>query len=1582
MEKRWYRRKRVWLGIILALCIALTLAKDHLLTKILQVYLTSALEKNGWHFEEIQADQNYLTIESLSKDGCSIAKAEISCHLSLIPFVIDPHVVLSQVSITLRDEEEGKNQLTHMGVILGEGIWQPKVWIQGGKIQTSFAECAFEFTPGENKHKIGCFLLREMQKEQSFLQADIHRYGKEITAQVQISEGNLSFLYPWIRSSIGKWDKCRGEVSAYLQGTWNVDFGLSSLQANLSLANVHLYNAVEECDIQAKMLESTLSFMKKEDVPLWRQTDLFVTFEEMACTRKGKLGVIGALGEMRIHPKEDPYLKATGTLMTSESYIPFEFEGSGELLEKKSYWLQTNLSFFLPKGPSQCFASFWQDEVGEATLEVQCEQVGKEFSLVYQELREYIGSPRWQIEKGEIGGKLLCSFSKNVCTKCEFSDCSAKNISFVMSNPDVKCEAQNLTWQGKIDSGVLSSLAAKIHKGKVSIAGEKLDDVIAQIEIVDGAFLPSYLESSYKGAKVAAQILGAGSESIVHLECGLQGDDLQRWFALDEVKIASKDPIFFVADLYPLDQTTRFTATARLPVEEDRIQDIDIQGFFAKNLSRKMQDIFSPWDLSSVEGIFETEQLSSKAIFGLLPQYKVDFPLEGSCQLKGAFSAKEVFLELAALEVSMSAGPYKIMGQLGDKAPIALCYDRKSGHIEGEGSIDTLLIEDRRSGVSIEVVETPFFIEQGKVWSRECVALVEGIPLSGAFTYAKDALVFHTGASEMDFSSLTSLIEKYLPGVHSLPLEGKISVEDKGGVLRLYKEEGNWICDWSLSAFLSQGIYPLGPIGAFDALEARISIGSSQELLFEKIRGRYVGNNFTCDIKAQDMFFSKTTPVAIAIKGEENAREVFAFIGSLTPRKEGWLLEVKTQTHFLGIECLVDPINIGSGASLLPITVSCHYHWDYLPAYISFFRKLGFDVPSYQKALISGESYLRMKLDGKKAIFHLETPSFVYEGTKMGKLECDLSWEKGLCKVHSCQLGAYRGAFEARKKEDQWVLQGVNVSFPEGKVVAEGKYDPKLCKLFLPTFSFLMQTQEIELEGKGGVLAQISEEGTIVGEGNLEKLTAKKDALVCMARKGTRFRFSRVEGVVLEKSQWNLLETSSKQSIANMTFSSLRYLINEQKLFIEEGQMKVMKELFSSQKMTPSVLFKEKEIVCAFDAIVSKEYKKIVAQVKQGGCDLYGVALDVKQLQLLQEKDRIYVICQALCEGKAIQAQWHSRSDFSDAALTLKEETVGSGLTFRMKKLWQIEEAEGAFCGCALKMQKAEESDKKTSTYNVQLKVDPAQMLLFLPVKTKEAIKKWKIGSGYEFSGVVSIDPHSFHVIAAKGRLFGNKFICLGRALDSFSTKLHFTKDLIQLQDLLLEDDAGCLFVKNLEVRAHPETRHWKVTAPLVRIKDFSPTLLIKGTKGGPLIKNISLYDLKGLLHDMYSFEGSGALNFVTPVNKKEVSFWDIPLNMMKDFGLDTSILTPTIGEADFILSQGRCYFTALKNMYSEGERSQFHLANSSQDAYLSLDGTWHVDLKMKQNVVWKVTEDLVLSVRGTLEKPKYSFKLRKENSN
>lgn len=1569
MGKRWYRSKRVWLFAVVAICISLTLAKDLLLARTLKAYVTKALIQQGWQVEKIELDRQYLTLEGLSKEGCSIAKAEIDCHLSLVPFVIDPNIILSGVSIAL--VEEGESGFKQMGVILGEGIWQPRVWVQSGKIQTAAAECAFEFTPGEKKHTIGSLFLQEEGQVEPFLRADLHRYSKEITAQVQISQGKLSFLYPWIYTFIGKWERCSGEVSAYIQGTWHIEEGLCSLQANMSLSEFHLYRTWEECDIQAKMLEGTLSFVKKEGIPLWRQADLFVTFEEMACTRKDKLGVIGSLGEIRLHPKEDPYLKVGGTFLTAEGYIPFEFEGSGELLGKKSYWLQTNLSLFLTKGTSQCASSFWQDEQGEGTLEVQCEGVGKEFSLLYQELKEYVGGPSWNIEKGEVAGKILCTLGSAGCTKVEFSDCTAKNISFVAVERNTKVEAQSINCSGSIQGSNISSLLAKVHKGKLLYGQEEFLDVAAQVEITDGHFMPSYVEGMYKEAKVAAQVLGLAAENVLHIECGLQGDDLQKWFSLEEIEISSKAPIFFVADLYPKEEKTEFVATVRFPTFEDSIQDVAVQGVFNKKLSRKVEDLFSPWSFAALEGRFQMDQLSSKTVFSLLPKYKTQWPLEASCELKGLFSPKEIVLNICALELAMSYGPYKILGQMGDKDPIAISYQRGHKHLEGKGFIDNLLCEDRKSGMSFEIVETPFYLAEGKIWSNECLALIEGVAFPVGFSYGQDSFTLHANATEIPCSSAYPFFDKYYGGVKDIPLNGKFSIDDRGGLLKVYKEGGTWHSYWSLNATFSQGSILLGKVGDIEGIEAKISIGSEEPLFIQKIKGRYRSGSFVCDLKLEDIIYSSSDPIAIALKGVEGTREVFSLIGSATSQKDGWLIAMDPLTHVLGIGCQMEPIKVGPSLSSLPVTFSCKYHFEYLSAYLTFFKKMGFSVPECPKDLLAGDAILRIKYDGKRSYIHLESPSLSYLGKKIGKLECELLQEKGFYKVHCCEVGPYKLKLEAKQKEDQWALSALSLDFPEGKASAEGKYDPKLKKLFLPTLSFLCTFEGVDVGGKGGVVVLLSDDGKVTAEGSLERVTAQKNSYCFVARKGTKFQFSSPEGLSLEKSQWTITDLSSKQSIAQATFDSLRYKFSESKVLVEEGQIKLCKGVLPMQ---------DKEIQLKLDAIISDEYKKVVALVKQGSFEPYGIQINIGQVQLLQEKEKLYLICQGLCDTKPIQVQWQSGRDLCNIALTLKEEGQTSGLTFRMPKFGQIQDAEGSFYGVSLKLQKIGSTDKKVDNYNVHCNVNFAELLPLIPLKAKEVIKKWKLGSGYEFTGVVGVESGSLYFSGAKGRIHGKQFTCLGRKMDSFSAKVNLSKDFATVQDFSLEDDTGCLVIKNLEARAHPETKQWKVSAPLVHIKDFSPTFLVKGVKGGPLIKNISIYGLKGLLHDIHSFEGSGALNFVTAGQKKEVSFWDIPLNLIKDFGLDTSILTPIVGEADFILSQGRCYFTCLKNVFSEGERSQFDLANPSQDAYLSLDGTWHVDLKMKQNVVWKVTEDLILSVRGTVEKPKYSFKFRKEN--
>lgn len=96
---------------------------------------------------------------------------------------------------------------------------------------------------------------------------------------------------------------------------------------------------------------------------------------------------------------------------------------------------------------------------------------------------------------------------------------------------------------------------------------------------------------------------------------------------------------------------------------------------------------------------------------------------------------------------------------------------------------------------------------------------------------------------------------------------------------------------------------------------------------------------------------------------------------------------------------------------------------------------------------------------------------------------------------------------------------------------------------------------------------------------------------------------------------------------------------------------------------------------------------------------------------------------------------------------------------------------------------------------------------------------------------------------------------------------------------------------------------------------------------------------------------------------------------MIKNLGLDPGLLTPISGEVDFEFQQGKCVITKLKNVRSEGGRSEFYLPSAPMTSYLDLNGNVFVDLKMKQNVVLNLTEPFTLSIRGTFKEPRYSLR-------
>ena len=202
--------------------------------------------------------------------------------------------------------------------------------------------------------------------------------------------------------------------------------------------------------------------------------------------------------------------------------------------------------------------------------------------------------------------------------------------------------------------------------------------------------------------------------------------------------------------------------------------------------------------------------------------------------------------------------------------------------------------------------------------------------------------------------------------------------------------------------------------------------------------------------------------------------------------------------------------------------------------------------------------------------------------------------------------------------------------------------------------------------------------------------------------------------------------------------------------------------------------------------------------------------------------------------------------------------------------------------------------------------------------------------------------------------------------------------DQILLSQVELEDAAGTLQVKKIEI---VKKENWELSIPLISIREWHPSSMksldetCKRDKPF-LIRNFTLSGIQGTLGKKESLQGRARLTFTNAV-KKESSILDTPLEIIKNFGLDAGLLTPVQGELELDLHGDRLYLTTLKDTFSEGKRSEFYLAPGRNPSYIALDGKMHIDLKMRQDVTLKITEPLVLTIRGTLDNPRYGLQFK-----
>ncbi|MBS0626316.1 MAG: hypothetical protein JSS32_09725 [Verrucomicrobia bacterium] len=269
-----------------------------------------------------------------------------------------------------------------------------------------------------------------------------------------------------------------------------------------------------------------------------------------------------------------------------------------------------------------------------------------------------------------------------------------------------------------------------------------------------------------------------------------------------------------------------------------------------------------------------------------------------------------------------------------------------------------------------------------------------------------------------------------------------------------------------------------------------------------------------------------------------------------------------------------------------------------------------------------------------------------------------------------------------------------------------------------------------------------------------------------------------------------------------------------------------------------------------------------------------------------------------------------------------------------------------------------------------------------LPSSVAEVFTELEMGKGYELKGKLSIDCKDLSQIFFRGILSGKQLELFGYQFRTLLAQADLGPDKMRIFDLKISDTAGMLKIDEMSMGGQGG-EPWTISIPLISILDLRPSLLQKpGEPPGEIsplvVRDMKIRDFQGILEDGNTYTGYGELYFINSY-KREHTVFDLPSDVLgRIIGLDMELLIPVTGTLRYVLKNGAFRITELEEAYSEGQRSEFFLIHTDESPTVDLDGNIKIHVKMKQFVLFKLTEAFVITIDGKLNDPHYHMQKKK----
>lgn len=1445
-----------------------------------------------------------------------------------------------------------------------------------------------------------------------FFRLDCWNVGGEIFAEFQLHRSDLLYLrrlaHCLIPSALSNNLLVEGELEGNGKIAYSLKNHLQNINGHFAVKGLHFSHEelglkgrldVFESDIDYHPIESELSL---PDL----QGDFFKGMHITASLSDGEIAMrdpdqpdgwkfesIDA--HLLIMPRSEPSLTLNTAFVRGEEKLPLHIQGKGAVLSDNKYWLELECEGFKEKERDlHGFLSLCKPDQEQIIVQTEVQALNsKHWSWIRGILEDLSGkSILGSMHSGRLKGVCTSTFHNGELNSVEWRDCALKDVQYSFPSGEIEVSLASFTSEGELQRD-----ANRQWKLKKSLSC-----------LEEGSFVfqngTSPLEFEHFHGQIIVQDHHLEPSRFVGTAMGLNAELLfQQVEGVPQCALSLKGPLNNLVQKTPYICDIEFGALFTLKDQLEWQGSLSLRGNASSDDLEFGGILMYPLQ---PQGWFRSEKISGETLTALAHITGIKGQFQGEIDIYGTYTHEKIDCSLQTDQMFFKHPEYHVVvSELGKKDPQLIHVDNRAECTFNWKTRDlyaTLPVTDASilalsKGLKLDHVSGNMILEKSGLSCETCHVSLGEAQFVGSLNAAweqegRTSIKWTAQRAQGSISELAGIVGmdsmgcdgEWFIGQDKLHIEGAFEKQHWNGRIKgeVQLEHVHMLGDNGLQVAEGTAILAFNSDSPFaqiqDASAQLIFKGTSAGII--KIPSAYIplvpqeSGSLTCALV-------------------EGAEPYVLSSAIITNNQDGWLVQIDPKNaQFL--DCGVQKCSayFSKQGSVRNLDAILNIPLSKFASRLEYLGRLGLLPFSALKSAValqlSGNLLAQCNYDEKRNNLRilLDSKDLSMKGEKAHTVACAAECSDGQLTITRALWDDLRLTAQLSLQQDSVRVSTFECAYQDWIVVGDGIYNylnnssKGSYSLKVPSIS-LSSVLQGAFQARGTFITQppqIDKTFKVVSTMNFSLLGSSQ----LEGKANLSWNFG--DPIIFEKVEARLLDPSHHQEVCHFKAEQCQYDWNLKQFATQGAHLALFPycvNFCSQSKNSPEwikAIKLEQPLSVRCSATMAENAQTFEGKVSETQASYLGYPLRLRDIKMRVSGSRIETVGVFVLEQEKLlfRAVYNPSSDnILTAKLSDAPDAEGLHISFQksVKGSMVLNKIEGQIAGAHLNFQ-CEKLREGSSILKGGISADIRQILPFLPPELKNRVIPMKLGAGYSFIGKIAL-PDEGRPFSVSGELKGDNFEILGNRYDHFAANVQGNVKEIVVQDLQCSDRALELEVKKIHFLKNKE--EWICQVPLIQMKDFKPSA-IRSVQGNDksakpfAITHLTLKNVLGRAGDLKSFIGEGMLRFSNAM-KRDLGVFDLPLSMLKDVGLDPSVLNPYSGEVSIILQKGKLHFTELAQCFSEGRRSEFYLAESP--SFITLDGKVNINLRIKQNSVLKIVEPFTLSVTGTLDKLQYSLK-------